>query len=188
MAEVLLQFDTVLSGPTGRSYVPRACGRVMEDGRRWEGWIEFVPNDGSPVLRTSRETVQPNRDDLHYWATGLTAVYLTGALERSLEPPAAVPVPPPPAQPSYEGPAPPAVHVPAPPVPHPQPRAILDPFHVYSQGEDLLLQELNALGESHLRNIIRAYGLVDEGSVDIEQMSGRGLADLIVAAVRKRAE
>jgi hypothetical protein len=35
-------------------------------------------------MRTPRETEQPNREDLAYWATGLTQVYLEGALTRAL--------------------------------------------------------------------------------------------------------
>jgi hypothetical protein len=188
MADVILQFDTVLVGPNDRSYVPRACGRVVGDARRWEGWIEFVPADDNPVLRTSRETTQPNREDLAYWATGLTDAYLEGALKRALEPPPAVPVATALARPAYDEPAPPAVHVPSSSVPHAQPQAIMDPFHVYAQGEDLLRRELSALGASHLRNIIRAYELVDETTLDLGQMNRASLADLIVAAVRKRTE
>ena len=36
------------------------------------------------TLRSFRETTQPNLTDLRYWATGLTPVYLEGALERIL--------------------------------------------------------------------------------------------------------
>jgi len=188
MAEVILQFSTALAGPNDRSYVPRACGRVMDDGRRWEGWIEFAPADDSPVLRTSQETVQPNREDLAYWATGLTATYLEGALERALQPPPAVPVETEPERPAYDDPAPRTVHVPSSSVPDAQPHAILDPFEVYKQGEDLLLRRLTALGAPHLRTIIKAHRLVDETSLDLSHMSRAALADLIVAAVRKRTE
>lgn len=83
MAEVLFQFDTPLPLTDGPSYLPRACGRETEDGL-WEAWIEFLPHDGSAILHTSRETLQPNRQDALYWATGLTAVYLEGALDRAL--------------------------------------------------------------------------------------------------------
>lgn len=65
----------------------------MEDGL-WEGWIEFLPDDGSPVLRSRRETVQSNRETAIYWATGLSPVYLEGALARTLAPPPR-PAPPP---------------------------------------------------------------------------------------------
>jgi hypothetical protein len=187
MAEAILHFDAGLSGPAGRSYRPRACGRRIDDDGRWEGWIEFVPADGTPVLRTSQETVQPDRDALLYWATGLGAAFLEGALERALEPPPAVPVPTGPARSTYDEPAPPAVHVSSPAAPPVRPRGVLDPFHVYTQGEDLLRQELTALDPSHLRNIIRDHGLIGEEELDLGQMSRAGLVDLIVAAVRKRA-
>ena len=41
--------------------------------------------DGAAV-RSGRETTQPNRQDTAYWATGLTPVYLEGALGRALNP------------------------------------------------------------------------------------------------------
>ena len=44
--------------------------------------IEFVPVHGGTPLRSSRETTQPNKADAEYWASGLTMVYLEGALER----------------------------------------------------------------------------------------------------------
>jgi len=106
MAEVLFQFDTPLPVTDGPSYLPRACGREAENDL-WEGWIEFLPDDGSAVLRSRRETLQPNREALLYWATGLTPVYLEGALVRTVEPrrPIAAAAPSP-AQPAYSAPAP----------------------------------------------------------------------------------
>lgn len=56
----------------------------MEDGL-WEGWVEFEPVHGGPSVSTGRETTQPNRKDTVYWATGLTPVYLEGALIRALD-------------------------------------------------------------------------------------------------------
>jgi hypothetical protein len=186
MAEVILNIDADLSGPTGRLYRPRACGRRIDNDVRWEGWIEFVPADDSPVLRTPQETVQRDREALRYWASGLGAAFLEGALERALKPPPTVPVPTEPVRPTFDEPAPPAVHVSSPAAPSVRPHAVLDPFHVYAQGEDLLHQELTALDPSHLRNIIRAYGLIGEEELDLGQMSRAGLVDLIMAAVRKR--
>jgi hypothetical protein len=78
----LLVFPTALSTTDGQEYMAQAMGTQRTDGL-WEGWIEFVPRDGA-VLRSPRETTQPNLTDLDYWATGLTAVYLEGALERAL--------------------------------------------------------------------------------------------------------
>ena len=185
MAEVLVQFDTAVPRE-GVAYVARVCGREAEGGL-WEGWIEFDPGDGSPVLRTPRETEQPNRADLEYWATGLTLTYLEGALARALRPqlpdlrPRAVA-----ARPAYEQPASRSpdgglaaeTRIPT--------RAVVNPFEVYAQGEDVLRQELGALDEGHLRNIVRAYALVGEEELDLGSLSQASLVDTIVAAVRKR--
>lgn len=105
MSEILIDFERPVIHTDGTSYRARACGRRRDDDH-WEGWIEFVPDDGSPVLRSERETTQPNYTDAEYWATGLTPVYLEGALHRTLEPRRAVHTPPP-GKPAYEGPAPP---------------------------------------------------------------------------------
>lgn len=83
MAEVLLTFSDRVVGTDGSSFVARACGSEMPDGR-WEGWVEFT-SDAGDVLRSGRETTQPNRIDTAYWATGLTPVYLEGALTRALD-------------------------------------------------------------------------------------------------------
>jgi hypothetical protein len=186
MAEVLLKFEATLAGPHGRSYVAKACGRPVEGGDRWEGWLEFVPDDDSPVLRTGEETIQPHREALLYWATGLSVTYLEGALERALEPSPAAPVPTAAAAPAYEEPAPPVVRVPSSAESSVRPHGVLDPFHVYAQGEDLLRRELTALAPPHLLNIIREHRLVHEEDFDPGQMSRAGLVDLIVATVRKR--
>ena len=45
-----------------------SAGGEMDDGR-WQGWIEFESLDGAEVYRSRRETTQPNRTDLAYWAT-----------------------------------------------------------------------------------------------------------------------
>ena len=103
MAEVLVQYQEPLSAE-GKAYMPKACGRPAPDGG-WEGWIEFEPEDGSTVLRSRRETRQPDRNALLYWATGLTRVYLEGSLERTLSPERPVPVTIT-TEPAYDGPAP----------------------------------------------------------------------------------
>ena len=85
MAEVLVEFPDVVVGDDGVRYHAHVCGAAMPDGK-WQGWIEFVPADGGSAIRSGRETTQPNRIDGLYWATGLTAVYLEGALRRALNP------------------------------------------------------------------------------------------------------
>ena len=70
----------------GALYAVLACGERRDDGM-WEGWIEFQPIDpaGLPV-RTGRETTQPNRDALVYWASGLEPIYFEGAFSRARYP------------------------------------------------------------------------------------------------------
>jgi transitional endoplasmic reticulum ATPase len=108
MAEVLLEFQTPVFARDGTAYRARACGGEAGDGtNRWHGWIEFVPAGGGVTIRTPRETSQPNRTDTAYWATGLTAVYLEGALQRALHPTVMPIRPPTPAMPGGdEAPAP----------------------------------------------------------------------------------
>jgi hypothetical protein len=183
---VLVQFERPITGEDGRSYVARVCGRQTEDDM-WEGWIEFDPGAGAPVLRSPRETTQPNFPDLEYWSTGLTEAYLEGALERAIDP--AVPDLRPrtiDAKPTYDGPAPSLREKPTTARVKPT-HAVVNPFEVYSQGEDLLRAELGALDEGHLRNILRAHDLVSDDEMDLLALHRPALVDMIVAAVRRRA-
>ena len=70
MGHVLVRYTEPVKGSDGNMYAAQACGDIATDGL-WEGWIEFLRIDGS-VLRTPRETEQPNRDALVYWAEGLS--------------------------------------------------------------------------------------------------------------------
>src|SRR3954462_15940716 len=86
MSEILVRFDEPIPRSDGAEYFARAIARGRVDGL-WEGWLEFSPVDGkSPSIKSGRETTQPNRNAVMYWAQGLTRVYLMGALERSLSP------------------------------------------------------------------------------------------------------
>jgi hypothetical protein len=153
---------------------------ARREGHVWEGWIEFVAEDGSDVRRTPRETTQPDLDAILYWARGLSATYLEGALQRTL--PRSAPTAPPRGAAGFEAPA---------PRPHALRRsdsvaidhAVLDPFNVAAQGETFLRRELAALTPWHLRNIIRAYGLAD-AHIGIERLDQRELIELIVMAVQ----
>jgi hypothetical protein len=170
MAEVFREFDErLVDEETGRSYRSQVCGAEAADGR-WEGWLEFTPEGGGAAVRTARETTQPNRTDLAYWSTGLTAVYLEGAFRRAIAPKTVVVAPV--SAPIFERPAPPAA----------APVAVLDPFSVAQKGEHVLRNELLALDAWHLRNIVRAHGLVDERGVDVEGLGAAPLIEIIVAA------
>src|SRR5262245_31442555 len=85
MAQVLAQYTDVLTDEALVLYRAHACGAPMPDGK-WQWLLEFLPLDGSTPIRSGRETTQPNRTDVEYWATGLTTVYLQGALQRALHP------------------------------------------------------------------------------------------------------
>jgi hypothetical protein len=84
MAEVLVKFTTPVRSEDGQLYMAQACGGTADDGL-WNGWIEFSSEGSGNVIRSDRETTQPNRGDLLYWAEGLSEVYLEGSLKRALD-------------------------------------------------------------------------------------------------------
>jgi hypothetical protein len=180
MAEVLAKFPNVVTANDGVGYTAQVCGGPAEG--LWEGWVEFAPLDGGPPIRSPRETTQPNRTDALYWANGLSAVYLEGALQRALHPLTveAERV----AQPAFGRPA---AHLNVVKARSADQSAVLDPFSVYQKGEGLLRQELSALSAWHLVNIIVAYNLSEESEATLNQLSARALAEVIVTAVRHQA-
>jgi len=83
MAELILEHSVRMMSADGTIYIARSYGEERSDGT-WEGWIEFTPADREgQVLLTDRETSQPNRVTLEYWATGLEPIYFEGAFERA---------------------------------------------------------------------------------------------------------
>ena len=84
MAEYIHRFTVpVWSLLTGATYEARAIGESRRDGT-WAGWLEFRPASGyGPALRTHRETTQPDREALVYWAGGLEPIDLESALSRA---------------------------------------------------------------------------------------------------------
>jgi hypothetical protein len=178
MAQVLAQFTDVLTDEDRISYRAHACGAEMADGK-WQGWLEFLPLSGGKPIRSGRETTQPNRVDVAYWATGLTVVYLQGALERALHPLV---------RSTVEQDLP-AFSEPAPPLAQPSTKrgttqdAVLNPFLVYERGEGPLRRQLGALSAWHLVNIIGAYHLSDTPTSVLNHLPAAQLIDVIVAAV-----
>ena len=186
MPNVFMEFESTVRDEVGREYVALACGRECEDGH-WEGWLEFVPLDGGEVIRSMRETTQPNRVDTEYWATGLTPIYLEGALARALAPVEVVErvlnV-----QPVYDEPAQPRRIVSVSGTRLPRARPVLNPFQVYEQGEDILRGQLAALDAPRLRDLIRAYSLSPGDTGELMRVSEAELADRIIMGVRTRME
>ena len=179
MAEVLAEYPDVVVSGEGKQYTARACGAPMASGM-WHGWLEFVDTESGTALRSGRETTQPNRIDTVYWAGGLTAVYLEGALERALHPltrPRTVATP----RPAFDGPAPDPVSEP------PVVESILDPFSVYRKGEALLRRQLTAFSIWHLVNIVLDHRLSDLPAATLNAMTSRELIELIVTAVRNES-
>jgi hypothetical protein len=138
-----------------------------------------VPVDGGSAVRSGRETTQPNQTALVYWATGLSPVYLEGALHRALQPASrrsAAPA----APPAYDGPAPdftsPAIVT----------KSVLNPLSVYRKGEALLRRQLGALSEWHLVNIVRDYNLSEQPVDALNNLTGPELIELIVFGTRER--
>jgi hypothetical protein len=177
MAEVLVSFDQPVGDELG-TYHARAVGRLGDDGM-WEGWVEFTSVDGGgEVLVTGVETTQPEHEHLRYWATGLTPIFLEGALHRARRPvtvrvrPVEVPnsVAPKPRDPIVSRIMPPG------------PEPVLDPFEIGGRNLDVLRQELGALNRPRLLNIITAYDLNPAGE-DLSWMSDRQLIQFIVTAV-----
>lgn len=175
MAEVLVRYTDVVLETGGRAFIGRACGAPVADGL-WHAWIEFESDDGT-ALRSPRETTQPNREAAVYWATGLTPVYLEGALHRAVQGPLPLAAPDT-SRPIFDGPAP--DHVPAPA----RSESVLNPLSVYQKGEAVLRAQLGALSAWHLVNIIRAYGssVADQDTLNL--MTHAELAELIVSRAR----
>jgi hypothetical protein len=181
-AETLLEYEAPLTDRNGNVYLAKACGRERDD-ETWEGWLEFACIEGpnmDEVWRTGRETTQPNRTDLVYWASGLSAVFLDGALKRATTPPVQV-VTRTPNPPAFEGPAEDVVVVETGAVPPVD--AVLDPYAAYAKGEAFLRRQLGALSAWHLRNIARAYHIV-ASPADDDELGGAELTEAIVAKVR----
>jgi hypothetical protein len=83
MAELIMEHSTLVRTPEGEAFTPVTYGEEQADGR-WIGWIEFRAARPQGIrLRTDRETTQPNRRALEYWASGLEAVYIEGAFARA---------------------------------------------------------------------------------------------------------
>jgi hypothetical protein len=178
MAEVLVQFTTPVISEDGHLYMPQACGGISENGL-WEGWIEFTSENTGEVVRSARETTQPNRNDTLYWAKGLTEVYLEGALKRALGTPVPVPAPDEFVPSNFPGPA-----TGRPLTTGGAAQVVLDPINTYAQGEDLLRKQLSALSRDNLINIVKAYRL-DLGAGH-EAFTHPKLVDGIVSAVKQR--
>jgi ATP-dependent Clp protease ATP-binding subunit ClpA len=81
--EFIRSYPNVVLDADGRVFACASYGRQRGDGR-CEGRVVFFPLHGGDPLATGRETTQPRRAALEYWADGLTPTFLQGALSRAL--------------------------------------------------------------------------------------------------------
>ena len=82
MTEMVREYPTLVGSTDDTAFVAQVWGRQTSDGR-WEAWIVFTPVADGHTRRTDRETVQATRAAVEYWASGVTSIYLQGALTRS---------------------------------------------------------------------------------------------------------
>ena len=83
MSELIHQYTTQIQDGSGATYSICAVGQARADGT-WEAWLEFLPvSGGEPKLSTERETSQPDRSAVAYWASGLEPLYFEGAFNRA---------------------------------------------------------------------------------------------------------
>jgi hypothetical protein len=80
--DLIHRFASRVVDEAGLAYA--ACVYGEQPAHVWQGWIVFFPVDGGRPLATDRETSQPNRGALEYWASGLQSTYLDGALQRAM--------------------------------------------------------------------------------------------------------
>lgn len=81
--EFVHQYSTLTDGPDGQWYIVRAYAD-QQPGGLWEGWFVFFPLSPDGVaIASDNETTQSKREDVDYWASGITPVYLQGALRRA---------------------------------------------------------------------------------------------------------
>jgi len=184
MPEVLVKFDEPIRTESGETFFAQAVGKEVAGGL-WEGWLEFLPRDEGPeTIETGRETTQPNRTNLEYWAQGLTKVYLEGALARAVSLAAEQTE----SQQDVDEAEFPTFsarrgrpNLRGAPI---SPRPILDPFQVYAQGESVLRSELGALSRDHLEAIANAYNLQGNPSGSANSASDSAMINAIVEGVR----
>lgn len=187
LEQVLRRIAEPVAGQDGADYTAVVCGRQRGDGR-WEAWLEFAPRGSGPVLRSVRETTQPDLLLLQHWADLLSRIYVQGALERTLnlQKPRrfAGTAAPRVGHPHFEGPSPePGSKDP----PAPDDVAV-NPITAYRQGPEHLRERLMALSTYELRLIVRAYRFDRDLGLTVESLSAPALVRLIIDGTRARLE
>lgn len=82
MLDVVHRYGAVVK--SGGSVYHASAYAERQDGGTWHGYLVFTTAGGGRTVVTPRETTQSTRDALSYWAGGISAVYLEGALDRAI--------------------------------------------------------------------------------------------------------
>jgi hypothetical protein len=83
MDTLFQQFERPMQDAGGDTFLVFVQGRSRPQDT-WEGWLVFERQRDARRFSTPVETTQPDAQAVLYWASGLTNVYLEGALERAL--------------------------------------------------------------------------------------------------------
>jgi len=83
MDTLFQQFERPITDASRDTYLIFVQGRSRPHDT-WEGWLVFERQRDARRFSTPIETTQPDAQAVLYWASGLTDVYLEGALERAL--------------------------------------------------------------------------------------------------------
>ena len=83
MDTLFQQFERPIADNSGDTFLVFVQGRSRPHDT-WEGWLVFERQRDARRFSTPVETTQPDANAILYWASGLTDVYLQGALERAL--------------------------------------------------------------------------------------------------------
>jgi len=83
MDTLFQQFERPMRDAAGDTYLVFVQGRSRPRDT-WEGWLVFERQRDARRFNTGTETTQPDAQAVLYWASGLTDVYLEGALDRAL--------------------------------------------------------------------------------------------------------
>jgi hypothetical protein len=83
MSDLMMECPDTVSDSRGTFRAWVMAAESVNGG--WEGWLEFVPSDRdtSAVYTTAIETRQHDRATVAQWASGLSHVYVEGALARA---------------------------------------------------------------------------------------------------------
>lgn len=186
MAEVIVQFDEPFRAPDGRIFVAQVCGQSVSDGL-WEGWIQFMPENGDDPVKTRRETEQLSRGDLRYWAAGLTRQKVFDLLAYVLRMRAPTP--------SWRK---------GEPIMFQEPHkdetltfssatltrqaATINPFVLFKQGEHVLRYYLQSMSAAQLKEIVAIYEIPERESVLSARTFEESLIEQIVAGAQQGVE